>query len=669
MRAIISFIALFSLIATGARSAGPALVFQEGFETPGSQNPPAGWAMWGAEQYKDARNYTRDTTGAHGGVACFRIHHPAGTAGYICLAPDHALHPEAGMIYDVSFWARTRKAGRAVFSLTAYQSVRPFQGAGSPGRMDFAAAAEWKQYHFSMREGLDFQADECRYILLTFYATADKNEEQALWVDDIEVRAQKDPNPPGLIDAKTVQHEPLQHRLRPGGQLEFTVDGAQRLRDTTLDAGGVSFHRVAGWTGQPYNKKGAYTLRPELEQAIREMRLPMTRFYGVGDEPFSVESSIDKVAEMCGREGISQEHCILELETQSAATMLTPDVWRRAAEHARDRGYQFRFWEIANEPYSVLWGAHSAFPTPDAFAEHARAVSRAIRQAAPQAQIGFDFEARNTPWGNYLLRKLAGDYDFVAGHYYCHVNVLKMSFEELALTENYRLLDQVLRMSALLRAYNPKREVYQYDTEWGLMGDSPNGEEADLVDRNANIVGTLHRAIRLIYYAREGMLRGASSWQMLSSPRGQGFGILSQGAPDQRFMLYWLYYYFNRCVGETVLPLDGVAPYYEPQAKVDREHFSGPLTPVLATRSKDRKSLYLVIANGSWSRPVPCTAHLVNFAASRLTGVVLSNDKLDGKPLLERKEDLVADYPAKLEAGRVTCAIPPHAVVFLTLTQ
>jgi hypothetical protein len=35
------------------------------------------------------------------------------------------------------------------------------------------------------------------------------------------------------------------------------------------------------------------------------------------------------------------------------------------------------------------------------------------------------------------------------------------------------------------------------------------------VNRNANISGMMHRAVRLIHYLREGMLRGASSWEPL----------------------------------------------------------------------------------------------------------------------------------------------------------
>jgi hypothetical protein len=38
-------------------------------------------------------------------------------------------------------------------------------------------------------------------------------------------------------------------------------------------------------------------------------------------------------------------------------------------------------------------------------------------------------------------------------------------------------------------------------------------------------------------------------------------------------------------------------------------------------------------------------------------------------PLPERKEDAVADFAIQLAAENATCVIPPHAVVFVTLTR
>ncbi len=667
-RALVSGAILVAAVSVVTASAAEGTtVLTDDFETPSAQNPPAGWAMWGAQEFKVSANYTRDTSQRHGGRAGFRIHHPAGTRGYIVSSPERAIQPRRGMIYTASFWARAEKAGDALFQWTAYRSVRPFVDAPSPGSTALKVDREWRPYTCSIREGLDFFADESRFFLLTFHATGAPAVEQTLWIDDVCVTEKVDPDPVTLLNAATIPHAALEHRLRPGAQLELTLNAADRSRRATKDSGGVSFHRVCGWTGQPYDRKGVYTLRPDLEEAIRELRLPMTRFYAVGDEPFGVESAVDKVVEVCRRIGVAQDHCVLELEEQGASRKLAPETWARAVSHALNQGYRFRHWEIANEPCASLWGQGGAFPTPDDFIAHFKAVSDAIRRVDPKAQIGVDVYAEHVRWGNYVLRQLAGSYDFVAPHYYCGADVRTTSFEDLVLSENFRMLDRALRLNALLRAYNGDRPVYQYDTEWGMICDTADGKEADYEDRNANIIGTVHRAVRLIYYAREGILRGASGWQMLSRLGGQGFGILSQEAPDKRFMLYWLYYYFNRHGGEWVLPIDGTAPFH-PQGK-ESEEFAGPLTPVLATLSGDGRELYLVAANGSWTRAVPCRVKLQDFRAARIVGVVLTGDRLDGKPLLERKEDAISDLPVTTTGDEVTCTLPPHAVVFVTMAR
>ena len=207
-------------------------------------------------------------------------------------------------MYTVTFWARTDRPGKSAFEWAAYQQINPFTGWTQPGIGNFESGKEWKEYSFTIREGLDFLAEQSAYLMLTFKAATQSKEERTLWIDDVRVVEQPDPNPVTLIHESTLPHEAINHRLQPGDRLEFTVDTTQRLRRATKDVGGVSFHRVCGWTGQPYNKSGDYTLAPELETAIREMHLPMTRFYAVGDEPFGVESGLDKVVEMCRRVGI-----------------------------------------------------------------------------------------------------------------------------------------------------------------------------------------------------------------------------------------------------------------------------------------------------------------------------------------------------------------------------
>ena len=643
------------------------LIFNGDFEESPGVSPPPGWVMWGAQEFKVPANYTRDTNNPHDGQACFRIHHPAGTAGYAVTDPAKAIRPQPAMSYTIEFWARADKPRKALFGITAYETISPFKDAPSPGFFPIEVDPTWRLFSFEISEGFDFFADSSRYLLLTFKATTEVKEEATLWIDD--VTATEAPSlKPRLLNEFKLPYPSVEHRLRPGESLNIVIDAGKALRPATREAGGISFHRVCGFTGHPFDKAGTYTLPPEIESAIRELHLPMTRFYAVGDEPFGVEAAIDRVAELCRRVGVPEAWTVLELETQSAASKLPPEVWENAVRYARGKGYRFRFWEIANEPYSSLWGQGGAFPTPEDYIRHVREVSAAIRRADTTAQVGIGIHSHNVKWGNYVLQQAAGCYDFVVAHHYASPRVYEEAFEDVVLTRNSETLDHIVRLNALIAAYNAGREVYQLDTEWGLHASGRAGERADYVDRNANIVGTLHRAVRLIYYTREGMVRGASSWQMLSHPKGQGFGVLFPTVPAGRGMLYWLYYYFNRHVGQTVVELSGTSPYHTPQ-RADQLALSMPLTPALATISQDRRTLFLIVVNGSWNRPVPFQVELRHFQPGQLTGVLLSHDDPDGKPLVERKEEFVHDFPATITGNILRGTIPAHAVVFLSVLR
>ena len=646
-----------------------SLIHNGDFEAPAPKGPPAGWTMWGASRYKDPANFTRDTANPHGGTACFRIHHPANTAGYIVSSPRHAVQPKRGMMYTVAFWARREPAGPAVFGIDAYESIRPYREAPTPGFVSLDATGEWTRFELVYHEGWDFHAHKTRFMLLTFKATKDRGKKCTLWIDDVTVAEQPSTREGRLLDMATLEHKPLNHRLRPGPTLAFRVDPMKRLGPATRRAGGISFHRVAGWTRAPYDKQGKWNLHPSLERAVRELRLPMTRFYAVGAEAFPLEASIDKAAAVLRRAGIPQDTTVLEFETQGATSKLPPEAWARGVRHSVEKGYKFRLWEVANEPY-VPHGV-MAYPTPDDYVRQVKAVRAAVRAVQPTARIGIAIHRHSQRWGNYVLKRAAGHYDFVVGHYYAVSQAHRRTLEAAVLTENFRTLTHALRLNALIEAYNPGRGVYQLDTEWGMHSGGPKGERADYVDRNANLMGTLHRAVRLIYYAREGLLRGASSWEMFSRARSQGFCVLSPDHPDRRSMIYWLYYHFNRHVGPHVLATEGTAPYYVPAAGDDPftkpGELPGPLTPVLATLREDGRAVHLVVANGSWTRTVPCRIQFAGFRPAGADATLLSHDDLDGKPLLQRKEDFVHPFPVAIARDRLTCDIPPHSVVFLTV--
>jgi len=177
----------------------------------------------------------------------------------------------------------------------------------------------------------------------------------------------------------------------------------------------------------------------------------------------------------------------------------------------------------------------------------------------------------------------------------------------------------------------------------------------------------MHRAVRLIHYLREELLRGASSWEMFSYQRSPGFGFLAQDAPQKRSMNYWLYYYFNRHAGRWVLGIDGTAPYHEGAAS--GRAYRGPLTPMVATLSADEQQLYLIVANGSWQQTVPAQVTLRGLVPRHGTGVVLSHADPDGDPFLNRRDELVHDLEIEIQGAQLTAKLPPHSVAFLTIQE
>lgn len=638
-----------------------------------SKSAPKLWAMWGPEQFKLAENYSRVLDHPYQGRACFRIHHPAQSRGYIITFPtDNALKPKKGMVYTIRFWARADKPGLSSFWVGSYKTINPhFVDGPSLGRYNLSLTTEWKPFSYTFTEGLDFFSEAAPFIYLGFNASLKFEEERTLWLDEVfATEAAGNAATVGMVDDSALPYAPLPLRLQPGEKLSIKIQADRRLRRVNRLAGGVSFHQLAGWTGLPFTKEGSNAMSPALWVELQDLKLPLSRAYGLGDEGFSLEEAIDKYAEALRLGGIPQETSVLEFENHHANSVLTPEVWARGVRYAAAKGYRFQYWEIGNETFSSIFAGGKngkAFPTPEDYVKHFNAVSAAIRRAQPAAKLGLSVDPRDVRWGNFVMKATAGNYDFICPHYYGFPNPYE--FEETVLAQNHALLNRALQINALLKLYNPGREVFTYDTEWGLHASMKTGGMADGQWRNANIVGTLYRAVRLLYYAREDVVRAASSWQLLSITNAPGFGVIFHQAPEQRSMLYWLYYFYNRSLGDWVIDLSGTAPTYKSlktSATSPVIADSGfPATPAMASVSEDGQNLYLMLVNGSWSQAAPCDISISSFPIATAEGVILSHDDPEAHPLLRSKEEFVNPLTIQRSDTTLRFTLPPHSVVFI----
>jgi len=664
MKALASVLTLIAIgcVAIGQMApvapARKSLIENSGFETVSETSPPPGWVMWGAQEDKAPERFAADPENPHTGKYSLRNEHPANTHAYIVSDPDKPIETKRGKAYLVSFWSRTANMDEP--GVVYWETHR----GASPGQWPIHPSKNWTHHTYEIHEGVDFFADKVPEIFIAFRPTRSRGAEQTLWIDDVvitEVASGKE----RLTDPKTLDYGPLNHRLQPGEKFEIVVDANKVIGPAVRQVGGMSFHRLAGHGRHPYDiETKQYVLEPALEEKLRQMRLPMTRFYATGVEPWPIEETLDKLAGLMDTCHIPKEWTVIELETQGADEKLPPEFWARAAKYATEKGYGFRFWEISNEPYTRK---ATAFTTPDDYVQHVIACSKAIREVQPEAQIGIGLNTSSPGWGAYVMKEAAGYYDFVVGHYYCSANTSK--FEDVVLTRNFQMLDHVMEVNALAAAYNPGREVYQLDTEWGaqdIQGEGPGARW-----RSSNIFAAAHRAARMIYYAREGLLRGASGWEMFSrvtENRIPGLACLTRDAPDKALMNYWMYYFFNRHCGATALDLTGTAPWYTPASGgEDEEVVSGPYTPTLVTLSEDGQQMYFVIANGSWETDFPCTVKLVNFEPVSAVGVALTQDEPNASGLVDSKQDVTRDVPVDLTGQALQFTVPGHSIVYMTV--
>jgi len=529
--------------------------------------------------------------------------------------------------------------------------MKTYADAPSPGAWPLSLSADWKRYTFTIHEGLDFFADEASYILLTFHAASNADVAQTMWVDDITI--DESPNPAGtvqLFNPATLKIAPAEPALTLGEKLDVTIDPDHVLRPVNPLIGGVSFHRLDGYTGYPFDKSGRYVLPDETAEAIRELHLPMSRLYGVGDSPGSVEAAIDRAADLCAKTGIPPAHMVLELEPENAAKSLPPEIWAQAARHSVEKHYGFHHWEIGNEVYGpALWGskAGAAYPTPEDYATHVAAVAKTLRAVQPDARIGLSISDQSLRWGNYLLRIAAGNYDFVCPHLYAGVDLNK-PLETIVMATNQTMLQRAASLNALVSAYNPDRPVTILDTEWALYGTRPGDKEPESDERNRNIVGILHRAVRMITYVQNEPLEGASGWELLGNPQTPGYGFLTPAEPHNRSITYTFYRLWNTQIGRDVLAVKGTSP---------------ACAACLATRSDDRHVVRIVLVNASPDKPLSATLRLNARAA---TALMLTQPTLDSLAFDASTQE-ATPVVTTVREHTVTLELPARAVVFLSV--
>ena len=462
--------------------------------------------------------------------------------------------------------------------------------------------------------------------------------------------------------------DPVNHRVKDGSVYNITVDTTKTLVKANRRLMGISFGELVHNYAGPYGRNGKWFLNEFTTNALKELHLPLTRFYGVDDDPWSITESLDKAAELAGKLGIQQNNIVLQLEPNAAhatKATFTPADWAKAVKYSVGKKYGFDLWEVQNEPYM----GGKAY-TAKSYTDQVINVSKAVKAVQPEAKIGLAIsqtggKGSEKEWRDGLIQNAAGYYDFVCPHYYSfNNNAHAESFETLVLGENYKKFETIKEVRNLIDKANPAKKVEVIDTEWALHTETDEVSDPEYNNINGNVIGALHRAVRLIYYIRESIMEGASQW-MLLVPRGSpGFGVIPMKG-NKLFIHYYLNYYFGRYVGDEVVDISGTCPFFS------EEKVKMPVIPTLVTKSSDGKTLFIIAANGTEKQTLVCNINLKGFKAGKAKGIKLTQTDLKAPALVDKESDIVSPTIVDIrdDGGSIKFTSPAHSVSFITLNE
>lgn len=442
---------------------------------------------------------------------------------------------------------------------------------------------------------------------------------------------------------------------------------------------GVAVQRTVFGQIGPYNNNFEYILPKKLERRIRALRIPMTKIFGWHggkikgiDTLTLLKKELDIAHEICERFGIPEEWTILEFERQFGRNVnLNPAIYDSLVSYSIKKGYRFRIWRIKNEIYKK-W-------TPEEYSKHLSRIVPTIRRSQPNSLIAIAIPGKKLNWTQKIIKLSQSKYDILMPHLYANLPTWKYKFEDITASQNFKVLSRLIELKTLISKTQNEgnKEILIIDGEWGLNSPGKNGERPLFNYRNGNILGTIHRAYRLIYYIRENLVDGAIGWNLLNLThrRGkpsQGFSLLFTDAPNKTSLLFWLYFLFRKHLGKYVVKIDGSTPFFVPGNIKIANARALPITTSLVTYTPDSSVLYFIIVNSSYKDTLIGTLRIVgNIRINDVHGTVLSDFRphpIDSLPVISDSSKVIRTVQTNLNNNKgLSLRVLPHSVTFLEI--
>jgi alpha-N-arabinofuranosidase len=317
--------------------------------------------------------------------------------------------------------------------------------------------------------------------------------------------------------------------------------------------------------------------------------------------------------------------------------------------HGYSQPFNVKLWEIGNEIWGPWVRGHS---DAEIYARNLNRYATAMRKVDASIKL-IAVGDNNMEWNRKVVSNAGSQIDYLAiHHYYGRTEIAGDSLNLMARPLFYQRFYQ--QVSQMLNELSPRHPIQLAINEWGL--DLP-------LEQQYSMLSALYGARLMNVFERSGGLVAMSAVSDLIN--GWPGGII-QASRDGLFVspIYVVNQLYAEKLGSEVLESEVRGPTFDSS----REGKAVSHLDVVASRSTDRKNIFIKVVNASLESPLTSTISLKGVVAKpRVEVATINSQRLSDANSFASPEAITLKRSVLVSRSNLTITFPAHSVTVLTL--
>ena len=317
--------------------------------------------------------------------------------------------------------------------------------------------------------------------------------------------------------------------------------------------------------------------------------------------------------------------------------------------HGYARPFNIKLWEIGNEIWGPWVRGHSNAET---YARNFRRYAAAMRRVDPTIKL-IAVGDNNMDWNRTVINMAGADVDYLAIHHYYGRKEIAGDYKNL-LARPIFYQNFYTQLARLLTELSPQHAIQLAINEWGL--DLP-------LEEQYSMLSALYAARLMNVFERSNGFVAMSAVSDLIN--GWPGGII-QSSRDALFVspIYLVNRLYAEKLGQEILPSDVRSPTFDSS----REGKRVPYLDVVASRSADRKYLFVKVVNSNLEQTITTTVSAKGVTVGPGVEIATVNsNRLTASNGFDSPDAIRLKRSSLNGGSSFTVNLPAHSVTVLTL--